>query len=67
MVFGIVSCAVSTTSFIRGIRVYNPLSPSYTSDVESYYRSLENPKAKAVPIKENGFKKLALQDISCKL
>ena len=59
MVFGIVGCAVSNSSYtIRdGIRVYNPLNPSYTSDVESYYKSLDNPKAKAVPVKENGFKK----------
>ena len=59
MVFGIVGCAVSNSSYtIRdGIRVYNPLNPSYTSDVESYYRSLDIPKAKAVPVKANGFKK----------
>jgi hypothetical protein len=59
MVFGIVGCGLSTTSYtIRdGIRTYNPLSPSYSSDVESYYRSLDIPKAKAVPVKANGFKK----------
>ena len=56
MVFGIVGCAVSTTSFTMrdGIRIYNPLSPSYSSDVESYYKSLETPKAKAMPIRVNG-------------
>jgi hypothetical protein len=59
MVFGLVGCGLSTTSYtIRdGIRTYNPLSPSYSSDVESYYRSLDIPKAKAVPVKANGFKK----------
>ncbi len=55
----IVGCGLSTTSYtIRdGIRTYNPLSPSYSSDVESYYKSLDTPKAKAVPVKANGFKK----------
>ncbi|MDC1326587.1 hypothetical protein N8299_04595 [Gammaproteobacteria bacterium] len=59
MVFGLVGCGLSTTSYtIRdGIRTYNPLSPNYSSDVESYYRSLDIPKAKAVPVKANGFKK----------
>ena len=59
MVLGVVGCGLSTTSYtIRdGIRTYNPLSPSYSSDVESYYRSLDIPKAKAVPVKANGFKK----------
>ena len=58
IVFGIVGCAVINSSYtIRdGIRDYNPLNPSYTSDVDSYYKSLDNPKAKAVPVKANGFR-----------
>jgi hypothetical protein len=56
MVFGIVGCATSDPAFqiVDGIKIFNPLHPSYQRNIDKHYQDLEQPKAQAVAIRANG-------------
>jgi len=59
MLFGIVGCATSDSSSqtIDGEKIFNPLHPNYSKNINDYYQKLESPKAQAIAIRPNGLVK----------